>query len=270
MPALRANLKKYFTVAKTSFAESITYRAKTVIWILQGLIWMAVLPFIWLTAYHDQTSIGGFDQKLMVSYFFYMVIIELLTVSFIFDLVQTEIKEGGIVKLLVKPINYVYYNFVSEISSRIIRIILTYLIMLAIFPIIRGYIIVPQSINWLILFGLVLIGYTLYFQIAILVGFVSFWTTQGDWFKHCWWMLSTLAAGYIAPLSFYPISIQRILEFTPFPLLMHAPLQFFLGTMSNGEALKQLFMGVIWALGLAIVVHFVWKRGVRRLDVVGI
>lgn len=263
-------MNKYLASIATNFHESLVYRGKIFIYILQSFLYIFIMPFVWLQVYGQGEVIGGFNAALMVSYFFFMPLIDIVTVSFSYDWMQIEIKEGDIIKSLVKPINYIFYNLTSELGYKPIRFIPTLLVMSIAFPFVKNYLTLP-SFNWQILWlvPLLVLAYIIFFLISCLIGFAAFWTIEAYWSKHLWWILSSFAGGYLAPITFYPEIVQKILHYTPFPLLMQIPLQVLLGMLSSTQIIEKLIIGILWVIILIILVAWMWKRGVKRADIVG-
>lgn len=263
-------MKKYLTIFKIGFQDAVAYRGKLLIYVLQNMLWIVILPFVWFAIYKQNTTIAEFDVKMMMSYFYFMPLVEIITVSYIYDAVHSEIKNGGIARFLVKPLNYVLYCFSEECGWKPLRGFFIIAVMLAIFPLVQPFLAIPTpSLRLLLLPVVFILGIILFFQIAMIVGLVSFWTTQGSWIKHFWWVLSTFTMGYLAPITFYPEYIQKIFGFTPFPLLLQTPLRILLDTISTAQVERELVVGLVWFGIFFLIIRLMWKRGSRRVDIVG-
>lgn len=263
-------IAKYWTTFKISLAESTAYRAKSVIWMLGDIGGLWLLPFIWLKVYGNNAEIGGLDKQMMVSYFFFMPIIEILTVSHVYEWMQYTIKDGKLASYLVKPVNFLFYNYAEEQGYRPFRLLSTLLIMLIVFLFISNYIVIPKlTINTFLLLPTLIISSVIYYLIGCIIGMAVFWTTEGTWIKHGWWMLSHFAAGFLAPIVFYPKIIQTILFYSPFPILINTPIRMLSGTISWQESLTIIFLGVAWILILIPIVFFMWQKGVKKAEMVG-
>ncbi len=264
-------LKKYWRFTVMGLHEAFTYRAMLIIWILQSLVWLAVIPFVWIVVYGERDSVAGYSTQLLVSYFFYIPIIETLVVSFVYDPIQSDIKEGNIAGHVMRPASYLVSLFFGSLGYRCIRLIITLIIILAIYPFFHEFILLPQlSVELWWFLPIIVVGSIIGFLIAALVGILAFWTTQAEWGKHAWWMVSSFAAGYIAPIAFYPEIVQRVLSLTPFPLLMQIPSALILGQLESNLAWRALILGIVWMVILGLTVWILWHRGLRRLDGVGL
>ncbi len=250
--------------------ESLMYRARFVVWLFVDMIWITVLPFAWLTVYGAKDSIGGFDRVMIVSYFFFMPFMSRLTAHYHNEEIQREIKEGFLAAHLVRPIPYLVYRMVQEQGYKIFQLGILLFLMVLVYPLLRDFIRLPH-VGWYLLWLLPISALSLLLTgiLANILGMVSFWTTQGEWVKHFWWMFSYFVSGAVAPLSFFPGAVERLLELTPFPLIIMVPLQVLLGTISSSELVRWCFVGGFWVIVLFGLNIIMWKRGVRRFEGVG-
>jgi ABC-2 type transport system permease protein len=98
---------------------------------------------------------------------------------------------------------------------------------------------------------------------------VAFWTTRNNWATQIWWAIQTVAAGYLAPLAFFPSHIQKIISFTPFPITLQIPINIILNTVSTDQIVWELGKGVIWILVLGLLLIALWKKGIKKTEGIG-
>ena len=102
-----------------------------------------------------------------------------------------------------------------------------------------------------------------------IIGMIGFWTVQAEWIEQFWWMIVIFAAGFMAPTSFYPESIQSILSYTPFPQLLQIPVETLLGIIGPAAIIRSLVVGVLWLIALWCLSRVIWYFGIRKADTVG-
>lgn len=264
-------MKKYFLSLSCGIHEALTYRARVLIWFLQSTAWVVVLPFVWLSIYGDKDTMDGYSQAMMISYFFFIPVIDSLTISHVESQIQNDIKDGFIVNFTVRPLSYILYQFFVEIGYKCVGIFPPILAMLAIYPFIKKFLTVADF-SWQLLFliPILFLGNLIGFFVASFIGMIAFWTTRAEWAMHLWWMISGFVGGFIAPLEFFPEKIQNIISYTPFPLLIHTPISIILGNLSTGQILRQIFLGSVWVVVLGILTFWSYKRGIRKSEGIGI
>ena len=75
-------------------------------------------------------------------------------------------------------------------------------------------------------------------------------------------------AGSVLPLDFFPVTLQTILSYTPFPYLTFYPIQLF-----SGDGYDRLLGAVLtlcfWTGLLVLFTKFIWQRGLRMYTAAG-
>ena len=99
-----------------------------------------------------------------------------------------------------------------------------------------------------------------------LIDLSAFWLIDNRGLYGFWNITSGLLCGLTVPLAFFPGWARDVLWMTPFPALMQAPIDVFLG---HGNMAKILLYQVFWAVALLAVGHFALQRAVRKVVVQG-
>ncbi len=267
-------MKKYWAVFTTALQEAFTYRGTQFVWVFGGLFWFVVLPFVWLTVLKSSGSsaIGGFDMMAIITYFFFVPIFEQLTDSYVVDSMESDVKEGKIYKVLLRPVSYVLYRFANDKGWVFSQAILLILVMAVLYIAgLHRYVDIPTpSLFTVLLIPALLMGMLIRYIVSFLVGLASFFSTRAEWARHLWWMLSGIAAGNLAPSSFFPPVVEQALRLSPFPFMIEIPIRVVMQQITLDDFLFRLLVGVVWLLVLSGVVWLLWRRGIRRVESVGI
>ncbi len=264
-------MQKYFILFKTSIVEATSYRGTLVIWVLNTLFWMSAFPLVWWHVYGANDDLEGISKSTMLAYFFLMPVFDAMVTSWAYDNIEEDIKDGKMSSKLLQPVNYIAYVFFNERGAAIVRLGISLVLMSIVYYFVQDFIVFPSlSLVHLWLIPIIPISLSLYFLFCVLNGFTAFFTTRTSWFQHGWWMIQTIACGYLAPIAFYPEWAQTFLSYTPFPLLVETPLLVALNQLSTEQILRQIFVGSIWIIILILIAIPVWKKGIRRLESVGI
>ena len=103
-----------------------------------------------------------------------------------------------------------------------------------------------------------------------LIGLIGFWTLEVWGIVVASGRLIAILNGSLLPLNFFPHSLLRITQFLPFQYMYYVPVSIYLGKMGSAEALRQIFFQAIWVAVLLLFYVFLWRRGIKRYDSVGI
>jgi ABC-2 type transport system permease protein len=261
---------KYHQLFKTFIQRHLAYRARVTIWAFVDLINFLIFPFLWLSIYGDRISIAGYSRADIVTYYIIIMFISLGFSSHILKQIKIDILNGEINSLLLKPISYLYYRFIHELSYKCIVLLLAILFFIGANIVTPSYIEFPHSWLYISLFLLSLVfSYVLSHAIQMIVGLSSFWLGENfgpDRLRH---ILEKVFSGELAPLVFLPTILQTTAFYLPFKYLSYFPAQLYLEQISLTEALHDFLMLGVWVIISWSIVWFMWKRGLRKYEGIG-
>lgn len=104
------------------------------------------------------------------------------------------------------------------------------------------------------------------FATRFLVEISAFWLIDNRGLYGLWNVSSGVLCGLTVPIAFFPGWARDVLWMTPFPALLQAPIDVFLG---HGNAGKILLYQLFWAALLLGTGHLVLQRAVRKVVVQG-
>ena len=265
------SISKYWQLNKTFLQRHIAYRARVCIWIIADVANFLVFPFVWLAVYGSRETLAGYAKADMVTYYMVIMFISVACTSHISRHMKDDIIKGNLNAILVQPMRYLFFRTIHEVSYRILATGIAIALFGAAFFLFPAYMRFPSSPASLIFFLLSLF-FSFYFShlMQLFVGLSSFWlgdNTGPDRLRH---IVEKVFSGEIAPLVFFPPLLQSIAGILPFQFLSYVPAQIFVGQLTMQEMRHVVFIASMWAAGLSVFVLFLWRRGVRRYDGVGI
>ncbi|MFA6427158.1 MAG: ABC-2 family transporter protein [Candidatus Magasanikbacteria bacterium] len=262
---------KYTQLFKTFLQRHLAYRARVTIWAFVDLINFLIFPFLWLSIYGDRMSIAGYSRADIVTYYIVIMFISLGFSSHILKQIRTDILNGEINGLLLKPISYLYYRFIHELSYKCIVLLVAVLFFIGADILAPSYIEFPHSWLYILSFFLSLAcSYVLSHATQMIVGLSSFWLGENfgpDRLRH---ILEKIFSGELAPLIFLPGILQTVAVYLPFKYLSYFPSQLYLEQITLPDALNNFFVLGIWIIVSWSIVWIMWKRGLKRYEGVGI
>jgi ABC-2 type transport system permease protein len=117
--------------------------------------------------------------------------------------------------------------------------------------------------------GFSLLVSVLWFVIDFTFGLAAFWLEEVWIFRVIFSFFAVLFSGAFIPIELFPVGLQQVLAYTPFPFITSVPAHLFMGT--SGISLwvaTTILLG--WIGLLSISATFVWRRGLRLYNAAGI
>lgn len=261
------------TIIGMSLKQSFAWRTNMMLSIVTGPLFVIVNYVIWkgLYAAAGTATIRGFTFEQMVVY----VAISSMTIYLIWDDMEGRLRDdvhtGSLSTYLLRPIPYLWFNFVNKVGHRLMAFFIEFLPVLGILAIMFGKVILQG--NWL-LFGIAIcIGFIIHFLLRALVGILAFYFIRPRGLIETYKVLSALLYGNILALSLFPQALQRVFIFLPFQFVSYVPTRLYMGsyelagiTLSPAQIL---ICGVLQCIILYLIVLFAWSRAVKRFCGVG-
>jgi ABC-2 type transport system permease protein len=138
-------------------------------------------------------------------------------------------------------------------------------------PMVFGMLLFPfqfpeNAVQWPLFLVSALIALVICFGCRFLIDISSFWLIDNRGLYGFWNVSSGLLCGLTVPIAFFPEWARDVLWMTPFPSLLQAPIDVFLG---HGDPVELLLLQVFWAVLLLAAGHFTLRRAVRKVVLQG-
>ncbi len=265
---------KYFHVFKIGIQNTLVYRVNFLFRALFGLIPLAGTLFLWRAIFADKEPdalVGEYTLRAMISYYLLVTFIDALTAVAEDDWqIASDIKDGLISQLLLKPVDYLTYRLSLYFSGRTTYTTVA-LIPVSLFAFyLRDYLVAPPDAAT---FGIFLVSVVfaalLQFFIAYTVAMLAFWVLDISTFIFIQFAFEYIASGHLFPLDLLPPAIAQVLKFTPYPYLCFFPAMVYLGRVSGQELWLGLAIQLFWVVACYGLARLLWARGVRRYSAAG-
>jgi ABC-2 type transport system permease protein len=254
------------------FQEALQYRSRSFLWFLLALLNPAIYLLFWKAAIDSGHMTGPkVVYADIASYYLLLVIAGALLIAHIEEEVATtDIKEGGLVKYLLKPFSYFWMKFFEEFPYRIIQgsyACLGLILMIFIFGNILRLVHDPLRIVLAICISVA--AYFLSFIFKMVIGIVTFWIDDFSGLQQLMFVLITLFAGFVQPIDYFHPTLRAIALATPFPYMIYYPVIAWTGALDLSLAWQVL--GIQFALigGFTLLYGYLWKKGVKEFTGVG-
>jgi len=267
--------KKYLGFVKGSFLDVLAFRVEILAWVLQGVLSVVILVFLWFAIYQQSggTSINSFTYPEMISY----LIMASLTNQWVsngdtFSGVSRDITRGDIATSLTRPLSYRGRYYAASFGSLIANFVLFFLPLYIISQFVFVYSLGLAWPLWYnVLFYLLagLLGMTITDSFDFIIAQLGFKTNSLFGIFLMKLALFSFLSGAAIPFSFFPSWAQPWLPYLPFSGLSSTPINLFLGRYSLIEALRSLAVSAGWALVLYLLSSLTNSLMIKHVESVG-
>ena len=262
-------MKKYLYIFKSEIMTNLQYTFD----ILVGFISYCILIFIflnlWNYIYSDPNElINGYNMNQMI---WYIIITEILWMSVrgrnICKKICNDVRSGNIAYNINKPYNYVEYSLFNHLGLVTVRFILV-----GILGMVLGLLFLNEfpSLTVLEVLGVLLsciLAIIINILLIIFIGLISFFIEDANPF---YWLYSKLilVVGTIFPIEFFPKGMQPIIKMSPIYVVSYGPARLFVNFEFN-HFITIILVQIIYIVIAFTICHFIYKKGVRKLNVNG-
>ena len=196
----------------------------------------------------------------------YIIMAEFITysVSRGYKNISDKVKDGTIVNMFLKPINFCYY-FLAEESANLLKICIN-VIGLLVLGITYGGILNLSGIALLFVIISCILSIMIGLMMQLVLGLISFDMEET---KSLWFIIQKFQFLLVfVPLEFYGVIVQKILLLLPTTYLVYAPSRI-LVKFELRESLMLILMQIVSIIGLSIISAILYKRGVKKINANG-
>lgn len=265
-------MRKYWLIAKNELQRQFTHRANIIAYGFGNIAELLILVVIWTAVFKNVDMIRGYTQVEMISYVIFAWFFAYLTTNYSFEQnISQDIFLGTLSNFLVKPLSYVKYVITVGLGRIIIALLVVLFSgFLVMYFFQQGLLLTPKIENVLLLTAMLVVTFFINLMLAIIIGFIAFWTTEISGIQYSIKMSIKLLSGVYFPINLLPAFLAKISLISPFAYTIYIPVQLYLGKISFAEGLQGLAIEILWLVILYGIIKVVWRLGIRRYESVGI
>jgi ABC-2 type transport system permease protein len=126
---------------------------------------------------------------------------------------------------------------------------------------------IPKLSNLLLSTIAIILAFILRFTIQYVFAMLAFWTERASAIQQFWFLFYLFLSGSIAPLEVFPANVRQIVEWTPFPYMMHFPAALLIGLPVN--IFKSVLIIFGWTILFYILNRWLWRKGLKQYSGMG-
>jgi ABC-2 type transport system permease protein len=243
---------------------------------LFGQFFAKILPtllaiFIWRAVFLStgKGEIAGFTLAETISYFILTMVMRQIRPAEFFKRIEEAVRSGLISSLLLRPVSPLLWFFTGGLVESLFALVLTAPAVLLI-GIASGWLAPAAGVfEILAATGMAAIGAASTVLLFLAAGGVSFWTVEIGGFVWGLDFLFLLLSGRLLPLDFFPPGAAEILNALPPAAAGSLPAKIWLGKLGGAALAESFGIQLLWLAALFFLTNWLWRKGTRKLELVG-
>lgn len=273
MTALGRGVRKYGIVFRVALSERLVYRADFFIATFLRFIPIITTILLWRAIYDGAavSEVGDLAYDQMVAYYLLIMVVRAFgSMPRLSSDIATDIRDGGLRKYLLQPIDYLGYNLTLRAAHKLVYFLMAATPYALVFWLCRGFLPGWPSASMLAVWlATLLLAGLLGFAINSLMGLLGFWFLEVSSFLHVVMTAQYFLSGHMFPLSLLPDSLQSIVTWLPFAYETYFPAMILLQKLDPDQIAGVLLVQAVWVVVLLGVCRLAWARGLRRYAAFG-
>lgn len=261
---MNSSIKKVQVFLAVYYAHMLEYRAELFLWALSGSL-PIILMGVWIKA--SQTGQFGLAPTDFARYFITVFLVRQFTTVWVIWEFEKEVIEGRLSPRLLQPIDPVWHHVAGHLSERLARLPFALLLAGLFFWLYPQAIWLPSITNILLFALVLLLAFTLRFLIQYTFALFAFWTERASAIEQFWFLFFLFLSGMIAPLEVFPPEVRNVVQWTPFPYLIHFPTSILIGLPVDIG--RGILMMLGWSLLFFLGNRWLWRKGLKQYSGMG-
>lgn len=264
-------MKKYLTIINVYWQRAITYRSAVFAYRVGEMAEVLILILMWSSIYDKQEIIKGFTLPEMITYVLIGNLFHAITRNFLTNIVAYDIKEGRLSTFLLQPISYFYFILSRELGRLSVALLLSVSSQIIVILFFLNKFIINLDIIYLsVIVFMIILAFINELLISYLIGLIAFWADEVDGIYATVERLRKFFSGGYFPLNFLPPVFVTASFSLPFAYSFFVPAQLYLKKIDISAGIRGIFVQLIWIAVLYGIIRFLWKRGLKKYEGVGI
>jgi ABC-2 type transport system permease protein len=257
-------------IFETALIQSFAWRTDVLFYRLYDIFHPLSLILVWTVLFSEKDVLVGYTKEQMLGYILFGHLFGVISQNWVHEGLAADIKDGKITSFLIKPIQHVRYAFCYGTGVTLQATFFASLIICVLVGFFSQQIHFSSFAPTVLAVLIAVLAFVMNMLIGICVGYLSFWIGSVWGFSNMLYLVRDLFGGHLFPLDILPHIWTKIFLLLPFAFSQYIPAQVYLGRMSLVEGGWALVHQCLWIILLWFLARWLWKKGVRRYEGVGI
>jgi ABC-2 type transport system permease protein len=255
-------------VASMAMHTAWTYRFNWAFDMVGLLAQIYVLKMVWTAVYAGEAEVDGVPLGELVAYLTLANLQLWVMFPVLAEYIGERVREGLVAQELARPVPFLVQMVGYQVGDTGAGLPFIALALPAAYFV--GGLLPPASAPTALLYlASVLLGWLVVVMTGLVIGIISFWTTEVGGFMTIHAFVSRFFAGAFVPLALMPGWLRGVADVLPFRAQAEIPLSIYLGRATGADVPALMALQVLWVLGLFAVARVLWGMAVRRVVVYG-
>ena len=265
--------RPYITLFKIRFINGLQYRIAALAGLATQFAWGFMLILAFAAFYESNPDAFPMTFQQTVAYIWIQQsFIALFYLWFYENSIFESIESGNIAYELARPMNLYSRWFTMNAANRLVRSFLRCVpILIVAFILPEPFrLILPGDFGQFCIFILSMalsMGVVVSFSMLIYIS--AFFTVNSIGTRIIIGVAADFLAGGYIPVPFFPDTLRRIVELSPFGAMQNMPLLIFSGHFAGAELVRGLFLQVFWLIALVIIGQIMMRCALKKVIVQG-
>lgn len=256
-------MQKYLAIFTTTIKEYFVYRLNFILWRFRVVLNLLLPLFLWTSVFDKNSFIGMYSRSEFISYLLYGNLIATFVFGTKTSEISSDINDGKIINILLKPVSFFSYHFVREVADKLVNLFFALFEITFLIWLFKLNIVPPENIAlFLVVF---LNGILISYFINLSLSFLGFWTTEIWPMRFIFTILLFFVAGNYFPLDILPQPIYSLILATPFPYMFYLPTKILI-SHSTIQPYNYVAFSYLWLFLSYLLARFIWKSGIKNFS----
>ncbi|TCL75112.1 ABC-2 type transport system permease protein [Hydrogenispora ethanolica] len=265
-------MQKYLCTFQLGIQNAMEYRANFLLSMVSA-VWPTFIQFfLWTSIYRGDTAavINGYTYVQIIAYTLMANIVSrLIRTGFEYE-INEDIKNGGLNKFIVKPVDYFCYKLSSFLGQKLIQTAFLLLLIGGVLLLLRlRFGMALDLLRIGVFFLSLLLAFCLNFMIFFSVGMMAFWLFEVGFLFEAIRIVIIMLSGGIFPLDIFGAGVSRALGFLPFKYTISFPVELINSRLEPFALGRGLLVQIFWIILLTGIARLLWRAGSKRYVAVG-
>ncbi len=258
-------LYKYYYLFWFNYRSNTAYRWSSLSWLFGHLFMIAGTIYIWYISSINGSTLFNFKEI-----FTYYIIGGLISFSNgVHYNLGGKITEGKLSNFMINPTSVLMRCTISDLGWHSFSNIINIILLTGIAIVGREYIFLPNNPTTVILTLIVaIIGFVTQIYINLIFGMLAFWMTDAWGIFDLQGNITNILSGKLIPLSILPFA--GVISVLPFAYFYYLPIQIFMQKFNLESIVQITIVGLLWVLSLHIMTRYIWKKGLKKYEAIGL
>lgn len=262
-------LRLFGELTKRSLRRYMTYRTAAVAGLITNFFFGLVRMAILIALYGEREEVLGYTVAGVITYAaLTQAVIGYLNLFMWTDLADS-VHNGEVGADLLKPVNYFTLWLAQDLGRAMVNFLLRGVTIMTIYAFVVDLTYPQTLIQWVALAITIFLSWVISFGFRFLINLSAFWTPNARGIIRSGFVFSWFASGLLMPIRFFPDWVRFLIYLTPFPYMLNAVVEIYVGVVQGAEMLEILLFQLLWAVGLIVACQLLLRAGVRRLVILG-